>query len=494
MNVRTELRVEADRFIKGRVGLLLFAITFLCYAFFYQAGGWNQNCRFDLTRALVEEQSFKIDLTHENTGDKARRGEHYYCEKAPLVSFLAVPAHATADLFLDEEPTDRQLNTAAYVSSVFAVALPAALAVVVFFRLTVFLGLSTRAAAGFSLAWSLGTMAFPYSTNLYGHQVCASLLLVSAYLMIRGAAEGEKRSRWRMSAAGAALGLAFAAEYAGAVGIACLLLYAVFAVRDKRALLWIAVGAALSLLPLLLYHWVAFGSPFKLAYHYSIHGVRHAGVFMGIGLPSPRALFGITFSEYRGLFVSAPWLLAAVPGFLFLVRRKRTRAIALASAGVCLSYLWLNASIPDWRAGWGMGPRFMIAALPFWSLLAAGIWLRLQDLAEPTRKLVTTLLLAAVAVSIVLMLIASAVGPEVPGTILEPFRAYLIPQFAAGELAVNTQSIDALHPGTGRAAWNWGQRIGLPGLWSLSPLLLGVLVLAGLVHRALGQNQGRQGS
>src|SRR5579872_6656248 len=70
------------------VGLVLFA----SFAYFYEGGGWNQNTRFDLVRAVLETRTVRIDLYHENTGDKAQVGTHFYMDKAPGASLLAVPA------------------------------------------------------------------------------------------------------------------------------------------------------------------------------------------------------------------------------------------------------------------------------------------------------------------------------------------------------------------------------------------------------------------
>src|SRR4051812_36265094 len=48
------------------------SLTLLCfYAYFYSGTGWNQNSRFDLTRAIVEEHTIRIDSFQKNTGDKA---------------------------------------------------------------------------------------------------------------------------------------------------------------------------------------------------------------------------------------------------------------------------------------------------------------------------------------------------------------------------------------------------------------------------------------
>src|SRR5689334_24289818 len=77
-----------------RPGAAVFALVLVAYAWFYQAGGWNQNSRFDLTRAIVERHTIAIDAYADDTGDKAERGGHWYTDKAPGLSLLAVPAYA----------------------------------------------------------------------------------------------------------------------------------------------------------------------------------------------------------------------------------------------------------------------------------------------------------------------------------------------------------------------------------------------------------------
>src|SRR5262249_6163732 len=68
------------------VGLWLF----VSYAFFYQAGGWNQNSRFALDRAILERRTLQIDAYHLQTGDIALMNGHYYSDKAPGTSLLAL--------------------------------------------------------------------------------------------------------------------------------------------------------------------------------------------------------------------------------------------------------------------------------------------------------------------------------------------------------------------------------------------------------------------
>src|SRR5688572_8554683 len=117
--------------------LFLFALA--AYAYFYQAGGWNQNTRFDLTRAIVEDGTLRIDRFAHNTGDLARRDGHAYCDKAPGVSLLAVPVwgvvHAvTADV------TPAVLAWGVWASTVVVIGIPSALAVVALMLVALRLG------------------------------------------------------------------------------------------------------------------------------------------------------------------------------------------------------------------------------------------------------------------------------------------------------------------------------------------------------------------
>ena len=79
-----------------------------------------------------------------------------------------------------------------------------------------------------------------------------------------------------------------------------------------------------------------------------------------------------------------------------------------------------------------------------------------------------------------LMLVGTAVKPEVPTHIRQPFADYLLPRFWRGDLAVSTQSIDmAGHPEHGPAqAWNLGHALGLGGHATLVPLVLVLIACA----------------
>src|SRR5207249_2855642 len=69
---------------------------FVSYAYFYQAGGWNQNSRFALVRAILERHTVRIDDYSAHTGDRALWHGHYYSDKAPGTSFVALMPAAVA--------------------------------------------------------------------------------------------------------------------------------------------------------------------------------------------------------------------------------------------------------------------------------------------------------------------------------------------------------------------------------------------------------------
>src|ERR1700681_3699984 len=79
-----------------KAAVLLGFVIFFSFIYFYEGGGWNQNSRFDLLRAIVERHTLQIDAYHENTQDKAHFRGHYYSDKAPGLVFLAVPFAAMA--------------------------------------------------------------------------------------------------------------------------------------------------------------------------------------------------------------------------------------------------------------------------------------------------------------------------------------------------------------------------------------------------------------
>ena len=95
---------------------------FVSYAYFYQAGGWNQNSRFALVRAITERHTLAIDTFHESTGDRAVWRGHYYSDKAPgasLTALISVEAVRVVNGSSGLDPnSDAAITRTSYVATV----------------------------------------------------------------------------------------------------------------------------------------------------------------------------------------------------------------------------------------------------------------------------------------------------------------------------------------------------------------------------------------
>src|SRR6266849_9125429 len=161
--------------------LLIAAVTFISYAYFYEGGGFNQNSRFDLVRAIIQQHTLRIDAYHENTQDKAFVNGHYYSDKAPGVALLAVPVALAIRPVLRSAGVDPDsphgLVVISYFATILTVALPLAAACAFLFLIALRLGGSSTAAAFAALAMGLTTPMWAYGTLFWGHAVAGACLL-----------------------------------------------------------------------------------------------------------------------------------------------------------------------------------------------------------------------------------------------------------------------------------------------------------------------------
>src|SRR5262245_10035239 len=163
--------------------LLISAVVFISCAYFYEGGGWNQNTRFDLVRAIVERHTVRIDAYHENTGDKARVGTHYYSDKAPGASLTAVPFAALTyyamRAFGVNMDSPKAITALSYAATLGGAALPAALAALGVFLIARRLGADDGSAGFAAIVCGLATPFWPYATILYGHTLAGACLVLS---------------------------------------------------------------------------------------------------------------------------------------------------------------------------------------------------------------------------------------------------------------------------------------------------------------------------
>ena len=356
------------------VGLMLLFAA----AYFYQDPGWNGNARLDLTRAIVEHGSLPIDAYHAQpdwyTEDTGYYNGHYYPDKAPGSSLIAVPfyfllVHIAAALHLELGST-----LVKHVLTFLVVDVAFALGGIAMYRIAARLGASPRMALIATLATALGSMLWPYSAVFYGHVITGSLLLIAFDQLYAVRAGVSSRPALRYFAAGLAMGFAFIIEYPTALIILGLLVYAAFvATRGGmhmmiRRGLAAALGALFPVSPMVAYNIAAYGTPLAFGYAHEVNPSLAAGIasgVMGFRLPDMSVLYHITLDPRFGLLWLSPVLFLAPIGYFVGIRRRESRLESWLSLYAIGVMLLMNSAYYFWWGGSAFGPRLLIPALPF---------------------------------------------------------------------------------------------------------------------------------
>lgn len=459
---------------------LLGVVTFLSFIYFYEGGGWNQNSRFDLLRAIVERHTLQIDAFHENTQDKAYFRGHYYSDKAPGLVFLALPFSVAARpalrvVGIDPE-SPRGEVALSYVVSAGAVALPAALAGVCLFFLGLrFTGDLSGAAFG-TLVMCLGTPMWAYAGLFWAHAlVGACLIFALASALKLGDSQSARGDFVWALAVGLTAGWATVTEYPAAPVSAMLAFLTLRQAWPRgpaarwRVMAGVGVGAGVCVIVLLGYLYAAFGS-FRPSYSYydpnSFSFMQQRG-YLGLTYPHPDRLLKLLFGCARGLFFASPVALAAPFGLWWLWKGKAHSAAVLVAAGIAAYYFLFNASFYWWKAGLSFGPRYAGASIPLLCIGLSAAWTR----ATPAwRRVLVVLTLVSVFLSLMVVSTTSQLSMQDSCPIVHS----VWPAFWSGQMALNHDSmLTVAEAGSGErnGAFNLGQFFGLRGLASLIPLL-----------------------
>jgi len=465
-----------------RSALSVAVVAFGVYAYFFGGSGFNQNATLDQARAIVEKRTLAITEYAGNTADLSEFRGRLYPNKAPGTSFLAVipylmlyPLERAAGADVGTPPV---LTLNLYIVTVIVCGLLGALIAAAMYVAAIQRGASRQRAVAVALLTAFGTPLFAYSTLLFLHVPSAAFLLL-AWLAV------FDPERPHPFVAGLAAGIAGLTNYLCIP--AALILGLALLVRSsgrRRDLLRYVAGGLPGALLLFWYHYRAFGGPFSLPIETENPAFLDEGAFLGImNLPRADALWGVTFSPYRGLFFLSPILLLALVGLF----RMRSRPEAVTIAAVTAFFLLFNTSFNGWHGGYAIGPRYLTPIIP---LLAIGL------VYVPWRAVIGVL----GAVSIAMNFIATAVDPQPPDSVMNPIRDYALPLLLAGEVpqnrpvpdwlrqlytghvAVNRVAADEALPfkrhavGSPASEWasfNLGEAVFAQGHWSsLLPVLL----------------------
>jgi hypothetical protein len=462
------------------LGALVLAV--LAYAWnFSNLTAPNERTRAYLAIALWDQRTFSVDSSVQRFGhvyDLATFDGHYFTDKAPGSSFLALPVYAAlrADRAPEQLTIEQILNA---IRSYLMV--PAGLLGFLALRwLLRRLAVSEPCLDLVSLGYALGSAALHYATAYYGHVLVATCALLSLLAWARaGALSGQRdnpelpaRGSWPAAiGAGAAAGLAGLIEYQ-AVVLSVLLVVPALGFRWRRALGQGAlfVSGALPFAALLLfYNKRAFGSPFELSYHHLVDPslqALHGSGLAGATKPTLAAFLGLSFSAHRGLFSTSPLLGVGLLALLWPNPRMPTVLRALIAL-VAVYFLVIVASSSVWFGGWSYGPRLLI---PLFAPLAVSAGLFAERYRE--NALITVPLAAAALFGLICNQLMQVTFSEAPPEVTQPLVQSALPMLKAGLAAPNLGCKFA--------------PLGIQNLRPLVPLLLSVALAIAGSGRLLG--------
>ncbi len=420
-----------------RLQSILFALSFITFAWFHQGGGWNQNARFAEVRAIVEQGRFAVDdymvyrpgagrhliREHVENAEFIRDGKvhrlcwgndpwdyllasvngrpiddgtplevigwdtcsgdvgiapdgHFHPNKPPGSSLLAVPPYFVlyhVERWLGLDADDWWVMT---VNAWLCSALTVGLASAL--GVVLVLRVASQMFPGHPAAALGAALAFGFGTTFFPFGTLMFDHNITAVLLLASFAAARDG---RAVSAGVWAGIAAVTNYLAAIPGAFFGVWLLLGGQHRlqwRAAVRFTLGVLPCLAVLLAYNVAAFGSPFALNTSFQNPVFKEtAPAFLGMfTAPSWFAALVITISPWRGIFILSPVILAAIVCIFRRGKMEMPRAERRLILACAAFFFLINVCFNGFHGGFAAGPRYLIPALPFLCLALAPAFVR----------------------------------------------------------------------------------------------------------------------
>jgi hypothetical protein len=435
---------------------ILLAVVFSFTLFSQDAGNPNVKSRMFLTLSIVDDGVVNINKFHEKTRDKANFNGNYFSDKAPGMSFTALPAAVIGQwaLEISGKPTEIINDTGGltgtyecltYLCQVTTSGLSSILLVLAVYMVALRLGADRSAAAFGALVCGLATPVWGWATAFFGHAMAASLLLIGFSLIVELEHSHTRRKDALVAfGVGACLTWAFVVEFTSAPASLIVGLFGLYRLRTSpktritRCFAAAMAGCVIFVIPLLLYNQAAFGAYLKVGYSSVVGFEGMKSGFFGISLPDLDVVQMLLFGSRRGLLWLSPVLLAVPVALVVMWRDRGYRAVSVVVAAITAYYLLMNSGYHYWDGGWSTGPRHITPVIPFLALGLSLLWFKAGGIGKAILRILAV-------VSYGISLISVSMTMMIPTTYASPLGEYLVPSFAGWLLRGEVPELDVAY-------------------------------------------------
>jgi len=374
--------------------LKIFLAFFIIYVIFVQWNGWDENTRYFLTRAIVDEGRLEIDTLANQTSDRVLYQGHYYSDKDPGISLLATIPYSIFKFLLQNAYSSSNqigqvflknhvgnatiydvLNPGKYTLysmmfvDIFISPLFSALTLVLIYKI---IGLFTEKKLTkllIVITAGLATTIFPYALVFTDNAVATFFALLGFYFLLQKKYKHPNQKKYSFLS-GLSFGFATISSIFVIIISALAFAYLInFNEKKKIFLKFFIIGFLLTSSIYLIYNQLAFNTPFiwplqhldKSVFIYIKPDLYNTLVYYTS--INPYIMWHLTFDPYKGIFFFYPILLLSFYG-LYLMRKKMKAEVLLILL-IFVFDLSLNSVVRIWWGSGFFGPKYLTYSVPF---------------------------------------------------------------------------------------------------------------------------------